>query len=256
MAAPVRATRTALLELVAPGKLDDDLADLGPALERRGLAYRGILARELLRGTVDLTGAALVAGRLPVVRAALRQLGLATPAPLDYLDAADDLLGRRVWPTTLGAVRAGLDLRGEPVFVKPRGAAKRFTGRVVSDPVDLRSLPVSSSSTPVWCSEVVEIVTEHRVFVCRGRVVGVRQYVPGTAQPQIHQAIADAIVETLLPRLPAGCAVDVAELDDARVVLVEANDGYSLGRYGLDADTYLDLLLARWGELTDVSGSS
>lgn len=254
MAAPVPGTSTAVLELLAPGRWDDDLVDLGPSLGRRGLEHRGVLARELLRGTVDVTGAALVAGRLPFVGAALRRLGLAMPAPLDYLDASRAVLGRRVWATTLGAVRAGLELRGEPVFLKPRGTAKRFTGRVVSDPVDLWSLPVRSPSTPVWCSEVVQIVSEHRVFVCRGRIVGVRQYEPEAEVAEIPQVVVGRLLEVLLPGLPAGCAVDVAELSDGRVVLVEVNDGFSLGRYGLDPDIYVDILLARWAELTEPSG--
>lgn len=244
--------RTAVLELVAPGLLDEDLRGLESALERRGLSVHRVLAREVVRGSVDLRGVDLVAGRLPVVGAALRQLGHAVPAPLDYLDASDDVLGRRVWPSTLAAVAAGLELRGEPVFVKPRGATKRFTGRVVSDPVDLRSLPVRSGSTPVWCSDVVDIAAEHRIFVRQGAVVGARQYDGAAREPDDAELAARAsrIVQSLLPRLPAGCAVDVAELGDGTVVLVEVNDGYSLGRYGLDADAYLGVLLTRWAELT------
>jgi hypothetical protein len=250
---PINApARSAVLELVAPGLLDEDLRGLEPGLEGRGMSVHGVLAREVVRGSVDLRSADLVAGRLPVVGAALRQLGLAVPAPLDYLDASDDVLGRRVWSSTLAAVAAGLELRGEPVFVKPRGATKRFTGRVVSDPVDLRSLPVRSGSTPVWCSEVVDMTAEHRVFVSRGAVVGVRQYDGAAREPDDVELAARAsrIVESLLPQLPAGCAVDVAELGEGTVVLVEVNDGFSLGRYGLDADAYLDVLLTRWAELT------
>lgn len=39
-------------------------------------------------------------------------------------------------------------------------------------------------------------------------------------------------------------------LDDGRTVLVEVNDGYGLGSYELDPDRYLDVILARWLELT------
>lgn len=244
-----RPTRPALLELVAPGQLDEDLDGLDRGLALRGLEARGVLAREVERGTVDVAGAGLVAGRLPVVHAALRRLGVPVPAPLDHLDAPEALLGRRVWASTLGAVAAGLELRGEPVFVKPRGVAKRFTGRVVHDPVDLRSLPVSAPATPVWCSEVVDIVVEHRVFVCRGGVRSVAQYAgPEGSRPT--RTRVGRVVEPLLPRLTAGCAVDVAELRNGRLVLVEVNDGFSLGRYGVDPGTYLDVLVARWTELT------
>ena len=37
--------------------------------------------------------------------------------------------------------------------------------------------------------------------------------------------------------------------DDSRTILVEVNDGYSLGHGGLVADLYARLLLARWDEL-------
>jgi len=48
---------------------------------------------------------------------------------------------------------------------------------------------------------------------------------------------------------PAGYAVDVGVTDDSRTILVEVNDGYSLGHGGLVADLYARLLLARWDEL-------
>ena len=38
-------------------------------------------------------------------------------------------------------------------------------------------------------------------------------------------------------------------LDDGRTVLVELNDGYSIGAYDLEAGPYLDVLIARWCEL-------
>jgi hypothetical protein len=34
-----------------------------------------------------------------------------------------------------------------------------------------------------------------------------------------------------------------------QTALVEVNDGFGLGSYGLEAGLYLDLVLARWAEL-------
>lgn len=238
----------AVLELVAPGRLEEDLVGLPDSLTARGFETSQAYLRQLVRGRVPVEGAGLVAGRLPFIKAALQRNGVAMPAPLDYVGASEVALGRAIWPSTLGAVAAGLEDRGEPVFIKPRGAAKRFTGRVVAQPLDLRALPVTSSATPVWCSEVIEMTSEHRVFVRHGEIVAIQHYdgdpreVPA---PGLVQAILDDVIESL----PAGCALDVAVIADGRVVLVEANDGYSLGRYGLDSALYADVLLARWAEL-------
>ncbi len=51
------------------------------------------------------------------------------PEPLDYLDAPVTALGRAIWPSTLGAVAAGLEHRGgEPVFIKPRASPSGSPG--------------------------------------------------------------------------------------------------------------------------------
>ncbi len=238
----------AVLELVAPGRLEEDLVGLADVLTARGLESFPILARQLVRGHVPVEGAGLVAGRLPFIRAALQRHGVAMPAPLDYVGASEAALGRAIWPSTLGAVAAGLEHRGEPVFIKPRGAAKRFTGRVVAESVDLRALPVTSSATPLWCSEVVEMVSEHRVFVRHGEIVGIQHY-DGDPSEVPAPAGVQAILDEVREALPAGCALDVAVGTGGRVVLVEANDGFSLGRYGLHSGLYVDVLLARWAEL-------
>ena len=51
------------------------------------------------------------------------------------------------------------------------------------------------------------------------------------------------------PNMPAGCALDFGVTEDGRTLLIEMNDGYSLGTYGLEATLYARLLTARWAEL-------
>ena len=49
---------------------------------------------------------------------------------------------------------------------------------------------------------------------------------------------------------PAGYAIDFGVTADGKTVLIEVNDGYSLGSYGLMENFYAKLLSARWAELT------
>jgi hypothetical protein len=49
---------------------------------------------------------------------------------------------------------------------------------------------------------------------------------------------------------PAGYAIDFGLTDKGETLLIEVNDGYSLGCYGLLYLDYAKLLSARWAELT------
>lgn len=52
------------------------------------------------------------------------------------------------------------------------------------------------------------------------------------------------------PGKPRGCALDFGVDDRGRTLLVEANDGFALGAYGLPPLLYARLLSARWSEMT------
>lgn len=43
--------------------------------------------------------------------------------------------------------------------------------------------------------------------------------------------------------------IDFGILSTGETALVEWNDGYALGSYGLDQEIYTDLLLERWSEI-------
>jgi hypothetical protein len=240
--------QVAILELEAPGRLDDDLVGVDTLFEERGVRVLREYAKNIVRGRVPIDRDTFVAGQLPTIRAALRQLGVQPPEPEDYPPSSAPFLQRHVWPSTLGSVRRRLENDDDPVFVKPRGTAKRFTGRVVRHSEDFRVLPVSGDRVPVWCSEIVDMVSEHRVFVIEGSVVGVRCY-DGDAARSPASADISEMVDAMGPDLPAGCAFDVAVLSNGNTVLIEVNEGFSLGRYGLPVRSYADLLLARWREL-------
>lgn len=51
-------------------------------------------------------------------------------------------------------------------------------------------------------------------------------------------------------KAPAGYLADFGLADEGRTVLIEINDGYALGSYGLFYLDYAKLLAARWAELT------
>jgi hypothetical protein len=204
------------------------------------------LAKHIVRGRVSIDRHTFVAGQLPTIRAALRQLQVQTPEPEDYPPSSHAFLHRRVAldarvcpPPAGGGGRADLHQAPRHRETVYRSGPSRVCG------------PARASGEwgpPVWCSEVLDFVSEYRVFVVGGNVVGVRHYDGDAARSPDASAIAE-MVEAMAEGLPAGCAIDVGVLSTGRTALIEVNDGFSLGRYGLGVDAYTDLLLARSREL-------
>lgn len=48
---------------------------------------------------------------------------------------------------------------------------------------------------------------------------------------------------------PLSCAMDICVTKDNRTLLVEFNDAYSLGSYGLSSVFYAKFISARWSQL-------
>ena len=165
----------------------------------------------------------------------------------DYPEELGEYMGRRVWRSTMDEVAADSSLW--PVFVKPV-EDKRFTGKVVSSVGDLVGLGESGYNPPVICREIVDFIAEWRCFVRYGKILDVRPYKGDWRAAFDPRAIEGAIRDFV--SAPAGYAADFGVTRDGRTLLVEVNDGYSLGCYGLQRNLYAQLLSARWSELMDV----
>lgn len=48
---------------------------------------------------------------------------------------------------------------------------------------------------------------------------------------------------------PNACSMDVCVTSDGRTLLVELNDAYALGSYGLNSILYAKFISARWSQL-------
>ena len=189
----------------------------------------------------------VVVGHVAAVRAGLRALGLAVPPELGYPEALRPFLGRRLWQSTINAVAAQPE--NWPVFVKPAQDLKKFTGVLVRRPGDLVGCGDQHQDTPVWCAEPVQFRAEWRCFVRYGRVLDVRPYT-GDWRAHFDPAVVEAALAAYLPQAPAAFALDVGVTAAGATVVVEVNDGYALGAYGLTPLAYAKFLSARWAQMT------
>lgn len=157
-------------------------------------------------------------------------------------------LKRDVQWTTMGFLKAHPDVFKFPLFVKPDGRAKEFVAGVVSKP---ELLPIYfnaiNDETRVLTSSIIDIVSEYRTYIIDGQIRGCKWYL-GDHLVFPDAAFIKEAVDTY-KSAPAGYSMDFAVLKDGSTVLVECNDGWSLGNYGLDHTVYSKLLATRWREM-------
>lgn len=189
----------------------------------------------------------IIVSGIGVVEHRLKDLGIEVPC-LDYPEELRSYLGRSIWKSSINTISSHPELW--PVFVKPV-ANKRFTGAVVREFKDLIGFGSYFDNDEVYCSEVLNILAEWRVFVRYGEIIGVRHY-HGDWRAHYDAKVIERAVDTYgkSGNAPAGYGIDFGVTKEGKTVLIEVNDGYSIGCYGLPSLEYAKLLSARWSELT------
>lgn len=232
-----------------------EMSLLRSSLPARGFALKSYSRTEMLSGELDLPRAALVAGEMTAVVAAMRQMEIPVPVPNDYPRSLRDLLCRNVWTGTFGELaRRFATLGAVPIFAKPAGDRKLFQGRVFRSSDDLFRAGPLPPETPLFFSDVIPIISEFRFFVIESRVVACENY-DGDPRDTVDrvlvtEAIArlDAAGESL-----AAYAIDFGLIRDGRTALIEMNDGFSVGSYReITPDNYADFTIRRWSELLEL----
>jgi hypothetical protein len=234
------------------GKLGYEETLLRGELETLGVPVTLFTEKRMHRRQLPLSRETFAAGGMDSVHGAMRQLKIEIPLPNDYPKSLQPFLRRKVWRSTLGAAEyAIVDAAGEPLFVKPSDRRKNFVGRTFASIDDFREIGAVSRRQEVWCSEIVEWVSEFRVYVIKGEIVSIDHY-SGDATHSLHIETVDAALKIFHDsgEAPAAFGIDFGVLSDGQTALVEANDGYSLGAYKtIPAATYTDLIMTRWAEL-------
>lgn len=189
----------------------------------------------------------LTVGGIGNVRSRLAVLGVELAVQeIDYPAELTKYLGRKVWVSTIEEVFK--QENNWNIFIKPKDKIKQFNGKVVREYKDFIGLLAPDKPKSVWCSEIVNFKTEWRCFIRYGEILDIRQY-KGAWDSKIDIAVVKQAI-TDFKSAPAAYSLDFG-IDEHNVMkLVEVNEGYSLGTYGIGAISYAKFLSARWAELT------
>lgn len=167
----------------------------------------------------------------------------------NYPDVLKDFLGRNIWTDTINSINNNPDKWG--VFVKPV-KEKVFTGKVIKSPADLIGCGSCYENYEVLCSDVLDIKAEWRGFYYYDKLIDLRPY-KGDYHYQYDPKVVEQIIEKFnsWEDRPTACSIDIGVTSDGKTVLIECNDCYALGCYGLYHLQYAKLISARWAQILD-----
>lgn len=241
----------AYLETTGNGRLRHEENLVRTECERRGIPVQLYTAKRIHRRQLPLGPRAFICGDFDAMHGAMKQLKIPIPECPDYPSSLAPCLKRRTWKSDLGSVEENILQRGAPaIFAKPAGRIKCFTGRVFEQGDDFYSTANVSRREPVWCSEVVRWLSEYRVYVIAEEIVSLDFYQGDESVKPCLATIQSALRDYRAGgEAPAAYGIDFGVLESGETALIEANEGYSLGAYRIEARPYTELLFARWTEL-------
>lgn len=137
-----------------------------------------------------------------------------------------------------------------PIFIKPHSRFKAFSSGIATSKFtidfELNNIP---DDFMIMTSEIIDIQTEYRCFVTNNELVGIKHY-KGDFKIFPNKNHFDEIYE-MIKLCEGKCAsysLDIG-LNNDILYLIEMQDAWSIGNYGLDGKTYIKFLLNRWNEI-------
>lgn len=195
---------------------------------------------------INLTKEDIVVGYISTVKKALEILNCKQPKPIDIPEELIDFTCRRSWITTLKEIRKPKE--NSKFFIKPLEDHKLFDGHVIDKSLlSQRETYGFEGTVKVLASEYVEFVSEYRNFVLNDELVGSKHYKGDFTKAIDYNVVWRAIARYKLA--PAAYSIDFGLTANGKTLLVECNDAFSLGSYGLDSILYAKMIKARWEEL-------
>jgi hypothetical protein len=227
---------------------DNECSNLNSFVALDGFRYLGweICPYRDNRALTENNAEDVVVGGIGDIKTAFLNLNIHFPAPLYYPDELNSFLGRKVWLSTIHTVAR--DTGSRNLFIKPAKNLKSFNGILLKEERDLIGCYNPLEDTAIWCSEPVNFLSEWRCYIRYGNILDVRRYKGDWKLQCDYRVIEDAL--SSYKDAPKAFALDFGVTDKGETLLVEANDGYALGSYGLFSVDYAKLLSARWAEMT------
>jgi hypothetical protein len=148
---------------------------------------------------------------------------------------------------TLGEIKRLAQL-GQKFFIKPFDI-KLFTGFVI-DQMQNTSISNVPEETRVMVYDVFDqpIESEWRCYINDHRIEYLANY-SGNLYVSIDSSYLEKIIQNNRNTFPSAYTIDIGVLSGGQNVVIEYNDMWAIGNYGLSNDVYVRMLRKRFKEL-------
>jgi hypothetical protein len=136
---------------------------------------------------------------------------------------------------------------GEKLFIKPT-KIKLFTGLVLDGSIysELRGVPLDTEVL-AYKPFTKRLESEWRIYIHNSKIVDSRNYSGDFKINPDYNFIENIIREN--KDFPVAYTIDVGQFSDGENVVIEFNDMWAIGNYGMPNDLYLRLLSDRYFEI-------
>lgn len=157
---------------------------------------------------------------------------------------------RTHWVETLGEIKRLAKL-GNKYFIKPFDI-KLFTGFVI-DQMQYSSIANIPDETEVMVYEPFKhrIESEWRCYINNHKVEYIANYA-GDLYTTISGSYLDGVISENKNTFPCAYTIDIGVLSNGENVVIEYNDMWAIGNYGLPNDIYLHMLKNRYFEILNL----
>ena len=136
---------------------------------------------------------------------------------------------------------------GKNIFIKPFDI-KLFTGFVLDQMIHT-SISDIPGDTKVMVYEIFSrpIKSEFRCYIYRSKVVDIRNYSGDIFSSPSEEYLTSVINSN--KEFPIAYTIDIGVLENGENVVIEYNDMWAIGNYGIPNDDYLKLLKDRYFQI-------
>ena len=169
------------------------------------------------------------------------------PEPIDFPNSIieSNLLNRNISTMKLNDFINDFKNNNIPKFVKPV-KTKLFDGMLISKIENLNYLR-DLDNIDIIVSDKIDIVSEHRVYVHNKKAIYSCNY-SGDFRINPDFNYVDLLIENYIDQ-PISYTIDIAILSDCTSTVVEFNDFWAIGSYGLYCIDYAQMLLDRYEQI-------
>ncbi|MDD5149788.1 MAG: ATP-grasp domain-containing protein [Flavobacterium sp.] len=139
-----------------------------------------------------------------------------------------------------------------PVFIKPNNKIKEFNAFVANKQWDIDFEIYHQKINPsslVQTQDVIDILSEYRVYINNKKIIGCEHYL-GDCLLFPDKNIIESVFDIANKKLNnIAYTLDFGILDNGKTILIEVNDGWAIGNYGIDSYSYYQLIKNRWFQI-------